>query len=108
MATKTRAEDLTEQFNAMPEMQECKQTAGSIRNKLDPEDTVSIAIDVPKEFIRLTEFLEKKRAGETGATPRPPNKVLNQIMLNELHEQLHWLVVEPTRFSHYRDLWNRL
>lgn len=107
MSTKTRAQELTAQFNATPEMQECNLTAGSIRNKLDPEDTVSVQIDVPKEFIRLTEFLEKKRTDEAGATPRPASKVLNQIMLNELHEQLHWLVVAPVRFSYYRDLWNR-
>ncbi len=107
MAQKTRAQELTEQFHKTPEMQECKQTAGSITNKLDPEDTVSIQIDVPKEFIRLTEFLEKNRASEAGVAPRPAAKVLNQIMLNELHEQLHFLVVQPARYSYYRDLWNR-
>lgn len=107
MPNKTRAEEVTELFYQTPEMQEYKQTAGSITSKLDPGDTVSIKIDVPKEFIRLTEFLEMKRvAGGTGA-PRPAAKVLNQIMLNELHDQLHWLVVSPTRYAYYRDLWNR-
>ena len=59
MPKKTRAEELTELFNKTPEMQECQQTAGSIKNRLDPEDTVSIKIEVPKEFVRLTEFLEE-------------------------------------------------
>lgn len=107
MPKKTRAEELTELFYKTPEMQECKQTAGSITNKLDPEDTVSIKIDVPKEFIRLTEFLEQKRAAEAGVAPLPAAKVLNQIVLNELHDQLHWLVTGPARYSYYRNLWNR-
>jgi len=35
MSKKTRAEELTELFHKTPEMQECKETAGSILNKLD-------------------------------------------------------------------------
>lgn len=104
MPKKTKAAELTELFNKTPEMQECRQTAGSIANKLDPEDTVSIEIDVPKEFIRLTEFLEEKRA--SGAAPRPAAKVLSQILQNELHDQLHWLTVSPARYEYYRNLWN--
>ena len=107
MPKKTRSEELTAQFFQTPEMQECKQMAGSVNNKLDPGDTVSIRIDVPKEFIRLTEFLEMKRAAEAGVTPRPAAKVLNQVMLNELHQNLHWLTVGPLSFSYYRNLWNR-
>ncbi len=105
MPKKTKAAELTELFYKTPEMQECKQTAGSIANKLDPEDTVSIKIDVPKEFIRLTEFLEEKRS--SGAAPRPAAKVLSQILQNELHDQLHWLTVSPARYEYYRNLWNR-
>ena len=107
MPKKTRAEELAELFYQTPEMQECKQTAGSITGKLDPGDTVSIKIEVPKEFIRLTEFLEMKRVAGSSVAPRPAAKILNQVMLNELHEQLHWLVVGPVRFAYYRDLWNR-
>ena len=62
---------------------------------------------MPREFIRLTEFLEQKRAADAGVAPLPPDKVINQIILNELHDQLHWLVVEPAHFEHYRELWNR-
>lgn len=107
MPKKTRAEELTEMFYKTPEMQECKQTAGSITNKLDPGDTVSVTIEVPKEFVRLTEFLELKRVTGTSTAPRPAAKVLNQILDNELHEQLHWLVVSPARYEYYRTLWNR-
>jgi len=104
---KTRAQELTELFYKTPEMQECKQIAGTVNGRLDPDDTVPVTLAVPKEFIRLTDFLEQKRAGEAGVTPRPADKVLNQIMLNELHEQLHWLVVEPAHFGYFRNLWNR-
>jgi hypothetical protein len=107
MPKKTRSEELTELFNKTPEMQECQQTAGSITNKLDPEDTVSVTIEVPKEFIRLTEFLEQKRVAGTSTAPRPAAKVLNQILDNELHDRLHWLVVSPARYEYYRNLWNR-
>jgi hypothetical protein len=103
----SRAEQLTKLFLKTPEMQECRVTAGSITNKLDEEDTVSVKIAVPKEFVRLTEFLEQKRATTAGVSPRPAGKVLNQILLNELHDQLHWLVVSPARYEYYRDLWNR-
>jgi len=34
-----------------------------------PEDTISMNIEVPKEFVRLTEFLEQKRTTEP-ASPR--------------------------------------
>jgi hypothetical protein len=103
----SRAAQLTKAFNETPEMLELRQTAGSIMNKLDPEDTVSIKIDVPKEFVRLVEFLEKKRAAADGAAPRSTEQILNQSVVNELHDQLHWMVVGPARYPYYRDLWNR-
>ena len=98
---------LTKLFWKTPEMQECRQTADSINNRLNPDDTVAVQLDVPREFIRLTEFLEQKRATAAGVEPLPPPKVLNQILLNELHDQLHWLITGPARFGYYRDLWNR-
>ena len=104
---KTKAQELTERFNKTPEMQECLLVAGTVNNQLDPEDTVPVTISVPREFIRLTEYLEKNRATEAGVAGRPAEKVLNQIMLNELHEQLHWLTVAPAHFSYFRNLWNR-
>jgi hypothetical protein len=103
----SQAERLTKIFYKTPEMQECRQTADSISNRLNPDDTVPVQIDVPREFLRLTEFLEQKRATAAGVGPLPPPKVLNQIVLNELHDQLHWLITGPARFSYYRDLWNR-
>jgi hypothetical protein len=101
------AERLTKLFNKTPEMQECRQTADSINNRLNPDDTVPVQIDVPREFLRLTEFLEQKRSTAAGVVPLPTPKVLNQILLNELHDQLHWLITGPARFSYYRGLWNR-
>ena len=99
-------EALGKLFLKTPEMQECVTTADSINNRLNPEDTVTVQIDVPREFIRLTEFLEQKRALASGVEPRPSREVLNQILLNELHDQLHWLITGPARFGYYRALWN--
>jgi len=103
----TTAERLSKLFYKTPEMEECRQTADSINNSLNPDDTVPVQINVPREFLRLTEFLEQKRATAAGVVPLPTPKVLNQILLNELHDQLHWLITGPARFSYYRDLWNR-
>jgi hypothetical protein len=108
LAPGSPVEALADLFNKTPEMQECRLTADSINNRLDPEDTVPVQVDVPKEFIRLTEFLEQKRALGAGVEPRPSHRVLNQILLNELHDQLHALITGPARFDYYRDLWNRL
>jgi hypothetical protein len=103
----SRAEKLAKLFWKTPEMQECRQTADSIQNGLNEDDTVRVQIDMPREFIRLTEFLEQKRATAAGVEPLPPPKVLNQILLNELHDQLHGLITGPARFRYYRDRWNR-
>lgn len=106
-ASGSPVEALAKRFNKTPEMQECRVTADSINNRLNPEDTVAVQLDVPREFLRLTEFLEQKRAAAAGVEPLPTPQVLNQILLNELHDQLHGLVTGPARFSYYRDLWNR-
>jgi len=53
---------------------------------------VAVQLDMPREFLRLTEFLEQKRRTAAGVEPLPPQKVLNRILLNELHDQLHGLI----------------
>jgi hypothetical protein len=105
--TSSGAAELTKLFYKTAEMQDYSLTLAAIEAGLDMEDTVPVKIDVPREFIRLTEFLELKRATAAGVEPLPPQKVLNQIILNELHDQLHGLITGPTRFRYYRDLWNR-
>ena len=105
--TSSRAAELTKLFYKTAEMQDYTLTLAAIEAGLDMEDTVPVKIDVPREFIRLTEFLELKRATAAGIEPLPPQKVLNQVILNELQNQLHWLTVEPAHFAHYRNLWNR-
>lgn len=102
-----RAAELTKLFNQTPQMREYRETADAINNKLDTEDLVSVQIGVPRAFLRLVEFLEQKRAQAAGASPAPAEKVLAETLINELHDQLHWLTVEPARFPYYRDLWNR-
>jgi len=46
-------------------------------------------------------------ASDEGRKADPAAKVLGQMVLNELHDMLHWLVVAPAHFDRYRDLWNR-
>jgi hypothetical protein len=99
-------EALARLFHKTPEMRECRLTADSINNRLNQEDTVAVQINVPREFIRLTEFLEQKRAVAAGVEPVPPHKVLSRILQNELHDQLHALITGPARFGYYRELWN--
>src|SRR5262245_39503527 len=101
MPKKTRSQELTELFHKTPEMQEYTRRVGTINARLDPGDTVSVTLAIPKQFMSLIEFIEEKNAAEAGGKPKPAKKVLNQILVNELHEQLHWAVVEPARFSHY-------
>lgn len=103
----TPAELLTKLFYNTPEMLECRVTADSIQTRLNLEVTVRVQLDVPREFIRMTEFLEQKRATAAGVEPLPPPQVLNQLLLNELHDQLHGLITGPARFRYYSDLWNR-
>ena len=48
----SRAAKLTKLFYKTPEMEECRQTADSINNRLNPEDTVAVQIDdlLPRKF----------------------------------------------------------
>jgi hypothetical protein len=99
--------ELSKLFNKTAEMQECIATADSISNQLNEADTVAVKLQVPRELLRLTDFLEKKRAIAAGVEPLPTAEVLNQVLLNELHDQLHRLIVSPAGFRYYRQLWNR-
>ena len=103
----SRAAQLTRLFYQTPEGKELRETADSIKSGLNEDDTVAVQIHVPKQFIRQTEFLEGKRADGAGVAPRPVQRVLSQIVLNELHDQLNWLVAGPARFEYYRNLWNQ-
>ena len=55
----------------------------------------------------MLEFVERNNAADKGRKADPATKVLGQMVLNELHDMLHWLVVAPAHFDRYRDLWNR-
>ena len=103
----SRAARLAKLFYETPDGRQLRETVQSINNELDEEDTVSVQLQVPRQFMRLIEFLEGKRAANAGVAPSPADRVLNQLVLNELHDQLHWLSVAPARFAHYRALWNR-
>ena len=101
------AEELTKVFMSTPEMIEHVETIDDILDKLDEEDTQAVTIQVPKQFIRMLEFMERKNAADKGRDPAPVSKELSEWVVNDLHDMLHWLKVGPAQLRHYRDLWNR-
>ena len=103
----TTAAELTAAFLKTPEMQECRTTAGTILNQVYDGNTVSITIKLPRALVQLAEFLERKRAEDGGVKARSAVKVLTAMLQNDLHDELHWLTVEPAHFAYYRNLWNR-
>lgn len=102
-----RGAELTALFLKTPEMQECTTTAGTILNQVYDGNTVSIKIELPRALVQLAEFLERKRAEGAGVAARSTAKVLGDMLQNDLHDELHWLTVEPAHFAYYRNLWNR-
>ena len=101
------AAELSKLFAQTPEMIEHRQVSGAINNQLDQDDTVPVQLNVPRQFVRLVEFLEQKRAVDEQVTPDSVEKTLNQTMLNMLHQDLHMLITEPLTFPYYQGLWNR-
>jgi hypothetical protein len=104
--TKTAAE-LTAAFLKTPAMAEHTKIIGTVNAQLDPKDTETICLKIPKQFLTMLEFVERNNAADMGRVANPATKVLGQMVLNELHDMLHWLVVAPAHFDRYRDLWNR-
>jgi hypothetical protein len=101
------AEELTMAFLKTPEMAEHQKVIGTENARLDEGDTEIVCLQVPKQFLTMLEFVERNNAADAGRTPAPTTDVLSQIVKNELHDMLHWLVVQPAHFAHYRNLWNR-
>jgi len=104
--TKT-AEELTAAFLKTPAMVEHTKIIGTVNAQLDPGDTETVCLQIPKQFLTMLEFVERNNASDEGRKADPAAKVLGQMVLNELHNMLHWLVVAPAHFARYRDLWNR-
>jgi hypothetical protein len=100
------AEELTRAFLKTPEMAEHQNVIGTVNSRLDEGDTETVCLQVPKQFLTMLEFVERNNAADAGRTAATAADVLNQIVKNELHDMLHWLVVQPARFAHYRNLWN--
>ena len=71
--------------------------------QMDPTDTETVSLQVPKQFLTMLEFLERKNALDAGREPISAAEVLDQIVRNELHQTLHWLTVEP-RISHTTEI----
>lgn len=101
------AQELTKAFLKTPEMVEHARVIGAVNDKLDTDDTVTVGLQIPKQFLTMLEFVERTEAAHEGREPEPVGEVLNLMLINQLQEELHWLVVEPAHFERYRDLWNR-
>ena len=103
----TTAAELTAAFLKTPAMVEHSKVIGTVNAQLDPGDTETVSLKIPKQFLTMLEFVERNNAADKGRKAAPAAKVLGRIVLNELHDMLHWLVVAPAHFGRYRDLWNR-
>jgi hypothetical protein len=102
-----RAAQLTKLFLKTPEMVEYAQVIGDVNDKLDTDDTVTVGLQIPKQFITMLEFVERTEAAHEGREPEPVGEVLNLMLVNQLQEELHLLVVAPEQFPRNRDLYNR-
>lgn len=100
-------EELTAAFLKTPEMVELAKIAGEVNAKVDPGDTQTVCVKVPKQLIRLMDFMERKYAAVAGRKPASVAKALSQIATNELHDDLHLATVAPLTLEYYRKLWNQ-
>ncbi len=103
----TRAEKLTKLFYKTPAMIEHKRVIDAINDTSALDEDVTVSLKIPRRFITMLEFRERQDAADAGRAPVPAEELLTRTLVGELEEQLHWLVVEPARFKHYRNLWNR-
>jgi hypothetical protein len=101
------AQELTKAFLKTPEMVEHARVIGEVNDKLDTDDTVTVGLQIPKQFITMLEFVSRTEAAHEGREPEPVGEMLNLMLVNQLQEELHLLVVAPAHFERYRDLWNR-
>ncbi len=100
------ADDLMTAFRKTPEMIEHAQFFETVNRDVYGA-TQSITLEIPKAFLAMLEFQEWNNAKAAGRIPALPEKVLQGIVMNELHDQLHWHSVDPLHYPYYRSLWNR-
>jgi hypothetical protein len=103
----TRAEELTKLFYKTPAMIEHKRVIDAINDTSALDHDVTVSLKIPRRFITMLEFRERQDAADAGRAAVSAEELLTRTLVGELEEQLHWLVVEPARFEHYRNLWNR-
>jgi hypothetical protein len=103
----TRAEKLTRLFYKTPAMTEHQKVIDAINDTAALDHDVTVSLKIPRRFITMLEFRERQDAADAGRAPASAEELLTLALVGELEEQLHWLVVEPARFEHYRNLWNR-
>lgn len=104
---KTRAEQLTKLFYETPAMIEHKKVVDAISDTSGVDHDVTVSLKIPRRFITMLEFRERQDAADAGRLPASAEDLLARRLINQLEDELHWLVVEPARFEHYRNLWNR-
>lgn len=104
MATAT---ELTKAFLQTPAMVEHAEVIGAVNDELDTDDTVTAELQIPRQFMKMLEFVERTQAKDEGRQPEQVGEVLNMMLVNQLQEMLHLLVVAPGHFPRYQKLWNR-
>lgn len=99
---------LSDLFRNDPAFQEAEHFAKITGKDVLQEGTSTVQLELPTAFLSMVRFLEEQRAEQAGVSPSSLEQCLQSRLLNQLHEELHWLTVDPRRFPYYRDLWNRL
>lgn len=106
-STSITAAELTAAFRKTPAMVELAQMLDQVQNSPDWLLPHPVTVEVNKPLLTMLEFHEQIDAAQQGRAPTPIDKILSRVLDNVLQEELHWLVVAPTHFVRYRDLWNR-
>jgi hypothetical protein len=98
---------LFEQSSAMVEHKEFIDRILAALSGRDAEfELKPVTIRLPKPLLDLLIWDEKKDAEAASRQPEDAATIIGRNVENQLQERLHWLTVEPTVYSRYKNLWN--
>lgn len=106
-----RLQEIGRLFQKTPEAQAHRDAVAKANDSLSGPDaeypSVKLTIEIPKPFADLFTYIERLNARDAGRDPENIATIVQQDVLNEMHQRLHWLCVDPQVFEHYRRMFNR-
>lgn len=104
-----RLQEIFRLFLRTPEAQEHRAAVEKANDGVcsDEYATVELTIEIPRPFVDLFTYIERLNARDAGREPESITAIVQQDVHNDMHQRLHWLVVEPQLFEHYRNMFNR-